>query len=91
MTFAPKNPNAQRWEIFTGSFEVPDEPFLPHVDASLAFDAFSDYRVGGAQLSGKGLDVVRKLLAGEEVEQKASGMSPAEWRELMAVLGRDAG
>ncbi len=57
----------------------------------LAFDAFSDYRVGGAQLSGKGLDVVRKLLAGEEVEQKASGMSPAEWRELMAVLGRDAG
>jgi thymidylate synthase (FAD) len=56
----------------------------------LAFDAFSDYRVGGAQLSSKGLDVVRKLLDGEEIGQKASGMSPAEWRELMAVLGRDA-
>jgi hypothetical protein len=38
---SPKNPNAQRWEIFSGSFEVPDEPFLPHVDSSLAFDAFS--------------------------------------------------
>jgi thymidylate synthase (FAD) len=56
----------------------------------LAFDAFSDYRVGGAQLSGKGLDVVRLLLEGDAVDQKASGMSAAEWRELMAVLGRDA-
>lgn len=57
----------------------------------LAYDAFSDYRTAGAQLSGKGLAVVRKLLAGEEIGQKASGMSPAEWRELMAVLERDAG
>ncbi|HJM88734.1 MAG TPA: FAD-dependent thymidylate synthase [Dehalococcoidia bacterium] len=56
----------------------------------IAFDAFSDYRVGGAQLSGKGLDVVRKLLDGEAIDQKASGMAAAEWRELMAVLGRDA-
>jgi thymidylate synthase (FAD) len=56
----------------------------------LAFDAFEDYRVGGAQLSQKGLAVVRSLLAGDAIDQKASGMSPAEWRELMAVLGRPA-
>ncbi|MEE8421854.1 MAG: FAD-dependent thymidylate synthase [Dehalococcoidia bacterium] len=56
----------------------------------LAFDAFEDYRVGGAQLSQKGLAVVRNLLDGEDVDQKSSGMAPAEWRELMAVLGRDA-
>ncbi|MEE8336715.1 MAG: FAD-dependent thymidylate synthase [Dehalococcoidia bacterium] len=57
----------------------------------LAYDAFSDYRTAGAQLSGKGLAVVRKLLAGEEIGQKTSGLSPAEWRELMAVLERDPG
>jgi hypothetical protein len=38
---SPKNPDAQRWEIFTGTFEVPDQPFMPHVGASLAFDVFS--------------------------------------------------
>ena len=55
----------------------------------LAHEAFMDYRAGGAQLSEKGLAVVRKLLAGEPVEQPSSGMSKAEWRELMAVLGRE--
>ena len=55
----------------------------------LAHEAFMDYRAGGAQLSEKGLAVVRKLLAGEPVDQPSSGMSKAEWRELMAVLGRE--
>jgi thymidylate synthase (FAD) len=31
---------------------------------------------------------VKRLLAGEKVEQKESGISAREWRELMAVLGR---
>ena len=57
----------------------------------LAYEAFMDYRAGGAQLSEKGLAVVRQMLAGEEVDQPASGMSKADWRELMTVLGRDAG
>ena len=35
-----------------------------------------------------GLAVIRRLLAGEQVEQAASGLSPREWRELMAALGR---
>ena len=55
----------------------------------LTFDAFEDYRMGGAQLSAKGLAVLRRMLAGEPVEQSSSGMSKAEWRELMAVLERE--
>jgi thymidylate synthase (FAD) len=45
--------------------------------------------MGGLHLSAKGLDVVKRLLAGENVEQKASGLSAREWREMMAALGRD--
>ena len=54
----------------------------------LAYQAFSDYRMGAADLSAPALAVVRRMLAGEAVEQKESGLSPREWRELMAVLGR---
>ncbi len=55
----------------------------------LTFDAFSDYRVGGARLSRTGLAVVRRMLAGETVDQASSGMSRAEWAELVQALGRD--
>ena len=53
--------------------------------------AFMDYRMGGTRLSAKGLAVVRRLLAGEAVEQADSGLSPREWRELMTSLGRERG
>jgi thymidylate synthase (FAD) len=56
----------------------------------ITFDAFMDYRMGGAQLSAKGLEVVKQLLAGVVPDQKGSGLSPREWRELMSLLGRDA-
>ena len=51
----------------------------------LTWEAFQDYRVGGAQLSAKGLDCVRRMLAGEEVTQETSGMSKGEWREFVGV------
>ncbi|NOR63735.1 MAG: FAD-dependent thymidylate synthase [Rhodobacteraceae bacterium] len=51
-----------------------------------AFGAFEDYRMGGAQFSGKGMDVLRRMLAGEAVTQANSGMSAGEWRELMGSL-----
>ena len=51
-----------------------------------ACGAFEDYRLGGASLSRHGLDVVRRMIAGEKVSRKESGMSAREWRELMAVL-----
>ena len=53
--------------------------------------AFVDYRLGALQLSAKGLTVVQRLLAGEEVSREDVGMSPAEWRELMSHLGRGSG
>ncbi len=52
------------------------------------YDAFESYVLEGAQLSGGGLAVVRRLLAGERVTQAESGLSKREWRELMATLGR---
>ncbi len=51
-----------------------------------AFAAFEDYRLGGAQLSAKGLDCLRRMLAGEEVTQETSGMSKGEWREFVGVI-----
>jgi len=50
--------------------------------------AFTNYRVGGAQLSDAALGVVRKLVAGHPVDQPESGLSPREWRELMQLIGR---
>lgn len=51
-----------------------------------AYDAFQDYRLGGVQFSGKGMEVLRRLLKGEKVTQETSGMSAGEWRELMGVI-----
>lgn len=51
-----------------------------------AFSAFEDYRLGSAQFSGKGMKVLRRMLAGEKVTQETSGMSAGEWRELMGSL-----
>ncbi|MCI4664717.1 MAG: FAD-dependent thymidylate synthase [Neomegalonema sp.] len=56
----------------------------------LAFEAFEDYRLTGAHLSGPALAAVRRMLAGEGVGQENSGLSAGEWRELLATLA-DAG
>ena len=50
-----------------------------------AYGAFEDYRMGGAQLSGRGVECLRRMLSGEEVTQETSGMSKGEWREFMAI------
>lgn len=52
-----------------------------------AYEAFEDYRLGGAQLSLKGREAIRRMLAGEKMDAESAGMSPGEWRELMAVIG----
>ena len=52
----------------------------------ITYAAFMDYRVGGASFSAKGLAVVKRMIAGEQVSQEQSGMSKGEWREFMAVL-----
>lgn len=50
--------------------------------------AFEEYRVGAFTLSATMLATVRRLLAGEAVDQAASGLSKREYAELMAALGR---
>ena len=52
------------------------------------YAAFVDYRMGAATLSAGMLAVMRRMLAGESVEQAGSGLSKREWGELMGVLGR---
>ena len=53
----------------------------------IAFGAFEDYRMGGVSLSAKGIEVLRRRLAGEAVTQDTSGMSKGEWREFEGVFG----
>src|SRR5690242_21793239 len=55
----------------------------------LACQAFRDYRLGAATLSAGMLAVVRRMLAGETVEQSTSGLNRREWTELMGVLQRE--
>ena len=49
--------------------------------------AFADYRMGAAELSAQGLEVIRRRLKGEAVTQETSGLSKREWDELMQTLG----
>jgi thymidylate synthase (FAD) len=53
-----------------------------------ACQAFKDYRLGAVTLSAQMLDVVKRMIAGEAVDQKASGLSKREWTEMMEALGR---
>lgn len=54
----------------------------------IAAAAFRDYRLCAVTLSAQMLGVVRRMVAGETVEQPGSGLSKREWRELMDALGR---
>ncbi|MBV8889986.1 MAG: FAD-dependent thymidylate synthase [Alphaproteobacteria bacterium] len=48
--------------------------------------AFLEYGMNAALISASGLQVIRRMLAGEIVDQAGSGLSAREWRELMALL-----
>ncbi len=50
------------------------------------YGAFEDYRMGGVTLSAKGVEVLKRRLAGEDVTQESSGMSMGEWREFVGVF-----
>ena len=56
----------------------------------VAHQAFLDYRLGAVTLSAQMLVVVRRMLAGETVEQANSGLNRREWAELMVSLRGDA-
>ncbi|MFK7868572.1 MAG: FAD-dependent thymidylate synthase [Roseobacter sp.] len=55
-----------------------------------AYRAFSDYRLGGATLSGGAVSCLKRMLSGEEVTQETSGMSKGEWREFQAIFDKQA-
>ncbi len=54
----------------------------------MAYAAFLEYRMNAVTISAAGLAAIRRMLAGEAVDQASSGLSAREWRELMATLGR---
>ena len=55
----------------------------------LTYSAFMRYQVGGAHITDEGLALIRKLIAGEDIDASALEMSPREYRELRATLGLD--
>jgi thymidylate synthase (FAD) len=57
----------------------------------MAYEAFLEYRMNAALVSATAVRVIRRLLAGDQVDQRSSGLSAREWRELMALLGRPEG
>ncbi len=57
--------------------------------APMTHAAFLEYRMNAATISATGLDVIRRLIAGDKVAQTESGLGPREWRELMALLHRE--
>ena len=52
----------------------------------ITYDAFIDHRVNSVTLSGKAIQVVKKMIDGVSIDQEESGLSKREWRELMGVL-----
>jgi thymidylate synthase (FAD) len=48
----------------------------------LTWEAFEDYRKGGAFLSRQEKELVQRMLKGERLTQEASGLSAREWREF---------
>ena len=52
----------------------------------ITYEAFIDYRVGGAEISAKGKIVIQKLISGEKVSVDESGLSKREWNELMTTF-----
>jgi thymidylate synthase (FAD) len=52
----------------------------------ITYQAFMDYRVGAAQISTKGLKIIKSMILGKKVSQEESGLSKREWDELMIVL-----
>ena len=52
----------------------------------ITFDAFMDYRIGAAEISSKGMEVIRSFLNGKKVDYDNSKLSKREWNELMEKL-----
>ena len=60
------------------------QKWVPH-----AYDAFMEYRLHCAHLSRTGVQVIQRMLKGEEVTVENSGLTKREWEELQATLNRE--
>ena len=52
----------------------------------ITYDAFIDHRINSVTLSGKAIQVIKKMIDGVSIDQEDSGLSKRDWRELMGVL-----
>lgn len=57
-----------------------------HAWVPVTASAFEEYRRGAVTFSATMMQVLRRMLAGENVEQKGSGLSRREWDEMVASL-----
>ena len=48
----------------------------------ITYEAFEDYRIGGTELSGKEINLLKKLLKGEKASFEDEGISKREWAEM---------
>ena len=48
----------------------------------ITYEAFDDYRVGGTELSGKEINLLKKIIKGEPASYEDEGISKREWAEL---------
>ncbi len=51
-----------------------------------SFEAFVKNHKSGKQFSGPALEIIKKLVKGEDVSQEDSGLSKREWGELLQIL-----
>ncbi len=54
----------------------------------LTHEAFLEHRLGSVTFSRSALGAIRRMIDGEPVDADSSGLSPREWREVAAALGR---
>jgi len=52
----------------------------------VAAEAFKEYRQDSCAFSKTGMDVVRRLVRGEDVRRDETGMSKREWGEVLEAL-----
>ncbi|QXK91726.1 FAD-dependent thymidylate synthase [Neoehrlichia mikurensis] len=52
----------------------------------LTYNAFVEYCLEAKALSRNALNVIRKLIDGQEVSRESSGMSKREWNDVMMIL-----
>ncbi|BFD48109.1 MAG: FAD-dependent thymidylate synthase [Wolbachia endosymbiont of Sergentomyia squamirostris] len=56
----------------------------------LAYNAFVEYCLESACISRTGLEIIRKLIKGENVTREESNIGKREWSELMSILDKQS-